>query len=237
MNRREKVRLGLTNCAAAWFADASEPNQSGVGAHVCSVHFKPHELEMLTNPGYWSIRGDGGQYGGVHLYTAECRLAPSNDTAEMEVVHLVPEGLMFVQSGRFHEFDGSEVLKHQFLGFKLLTEVREEALAIKIKTCKNIVSWYKSVYDLLEDSDIGTEDSDWEQLTSERASITDSAIISTWIRMKNRENEPFNPAEVESGTVEVKTEYGESAVRWLDRPVGKYAMTWGTKSEEIGVWS
>ena len=239
---RDKVRSGLTACAATWFADHLVLNERGEGSSIGPIGFAGRETKMLTDPGYWEINGDDSQYGGVHLYTAKCHLKPSNDVAELEVIHLVPEGLMFVQSGRFHERDedNNETEKHTFgaTGFKLLTEVREEAIALRVRTREAIVEWYKASYDLLEDSDIGTEGRDWEQLTHERASINKKTMKSTWLRMKARNDDGFLDSETEPGVVVVITEAdGNVGIAWLIKPTGKYAMSWATKYEAMGVWA
>ena len=242
MNRAE-LRQYLTVVAAGFVHDHLRDDGSFGG-----VSFSADECRNLTHPGHWESFGDDNQMGGRHTYMLRCkyRLAIDRSHITLKVEVLMPEGFAYVSATEFKWINKDTARgPEDFINVKLNGFSFYEPIVHR-KTHDSFVhqarlaamEWYKSVFDVLEDSDMGTELFDWEKNSSlRRKDSDDSSLVVEFIRMRNRKDETFDGSFLDPGIVEVNIiSDNEINVRWKRQPRGAFAMSKPDMPANYGGW-
>lgn len=237
MNRAE-FRQQLTVEAAGWCHDNPD---------YFRVIFGPEDCRQIMNPGYWDSIGDDNQFGSRHNYQVRCRKpghGSKGSLVEILLGVLRPEQAMFIAGVTIYASDPSYDggvrpinINHDFETGPL-RQIRTSE--IRNRAFNAVVKWYKSVYNILEDSDMGTEEQDWEVFSQAiRADEKCSDMVIELLRMPTRTAEYVETSFIKPGIVSVSVPLDpedEPSVTWKVRPEGEFAMT-GLTQENTGGWA
>lgn len=237
MNRAE-LRAQLTVEAAGWCIDNPD---------WFRLTLQPEDLKHLSTPGYWDSVGDDNQWGGRHNYKVRCRKPGhgfEGTLVEIDMGVLMPEQAMFIAGVTVYGADPALngavrpiKINHNFETAPL-RQIRTSE--IRSRAFKAAVKWYRSIYNILEDTDMGTEEQDWEVFTQAiRPDEKCSDMVIELLRMPNRTAEYVETSFIKPGIISVSVPLDkecEPSITWKVRPKDEFAVT-GVKQEDIGGWA
>lgn len=241
--KQSELRQYLTVVAAGFVHDHLRDGQN-----FGDVMFSFDDCRAMVNPGHWESFGDNHQIGGRHTYDLKCKLNRTRSHIALKVDVLMPEGFAYVSAAKFLWVDpakakGPEDFTNVALGsgsFSFYEPIvhRETHDSFVNQARLAARDWYKSVFDPLEDSDMGTEEFDWEKNSSlRRKEPYDSSLVVEFIRMRNRKDESFDDSFLDPGIVEVNIiSDNEIKVRWKKQPRGAFAMSKPDMPANYGGW-